>query len=281
MPRKKNPNNNYFNESVEEAVHAFNASTDERERNKIFSIVYPALCKIAEVWRNKIKPTYIELPPEELEMDCIAFMLEKLPMVKRGKGKAFSYLTVTARNYYIQSNMTAYRKKLKTDSIDALSDKFDIEDVPSNRAEQMELNGNIFDKFLEYVDENFDDIFPTKKHKVFGSVLIEKIKSTGLSEDFNRRKFLNEVSEETGIERGIVTKHVNRVASHFSVFKDYFETYGVKPKFQEKVHITEKDAEYIRKHYEHYSKHNGVNGISRKLGIPYHIVLEWVNQYKN
>jgi hypothetical protein len=278
MPRKKNPNNNYFNESVEEAVHLYNVSTNERERNKLFSIVYPALGKIAEVWRNKIKPVYVEIPANELEMDCVTFMLEKLPMVKRGKGKAFSYLTVTARNYYIQENMRWYAKHKKNPSIDALTNNFDIEDVPSNRVEQMEESAKLFDTFMEYVDENFDDMFPTKKHKLFATAFIEKVKTQGLAEDFNRRKFLNEVSAETGIERGVITKHVNRVASHFTTFKEYYEVYGVKPEFKEKVHVSEKDAEYIRKHYQHYSKHNGVNGISRKLGINYNVVLEWVKK---
>ena len=110
MPRPKNPNNNYFNSNVETAIHLYNLSTDNIEKNKIFNIVYPALAKLAQVWRNKIKPVYVELPPEELEMDCIAFMLERLHMVKEGKGKAFSYLTVTARNYYIQENMKGYSK---------------------------------------------------------------------------------------------------------------------------------------------------------------------------
>jgi hypothetical protein len=278
MPRPKNPNNNYFNESVEEAVHSYNLSTDEREKNKLFSIIYPALAKIAQVWRNKIKPTYVEIQDDELEMDCITYMLERLHMVKKGKGKAFSYLTVTARNYYIQENMKWYAKHKKNPSIDALSDKFDVEDVPSNRVEEMEASGKLFDTFMEYVDENFDEIFPTKKHKIFANVFMEKVKTKGLSLDFNRRKFLNEVSAETGIERGTITKQVSRVATQFTIFKEYYDMYGTKPTFKEKNTISDKDAEYIRKYYKHYSKTYGVNGISRKLGIPYDVVLDWVNQ---
>lgn len=278
MPRKPNPNNNYFNSSVEEAIHAYNICDDEREKNKLFAIIYPALAKLSEVWRNKIKPTYIEIPPDELEMDCITFMLEKLHMVKEGKGKAFSYLTVTSRNYYIQENMKWYAKHKKNPSIDALCDNYDIEDVPSNRVEEMEASAKLFDTFLEYVNENFDEIFPTKKHKLFANVFMEKVRTKGLSLDFNRRKFLNEVSAETGIERGSVTKQVNRVASQFTTFKEYYDVYGTKPEFKEKKTISDKDAEYIRKHYQHYSKTYGVNGISRKLGIPYDVVLDWVNQ---
>jgi hypothetical protein len=275
MPRPKNPNNQYFNSDVEEAIHTYNVSTDEDERRKLFRIIYPALAKVAEVWRNKIKPVYVLLSPEELELDCIAFMVDKLPMVKRGKGKAFSYLTVTAHNYYIQANMVAYTKR-KKNSLISLSDKFDIEDVPSDRVEQMEASSELFDKFIEYIDENFDEIFPTKKHKLFGSVFMEKVKTDGLSESFNRRKLLNDVCELTGIERGTITKHVSRVASHFTIFKEYYEMYGNKPEFKERLTVTEKDAVYIRKNYVHYSKRNGVNGISRRLGIKYDVVLEWI-----
>ena len=275
MPRPKNPNNQYFNSDVEEAIHTYNVSTDEDERRKLFRIIYPALAKVAEVWRNKIKPVYVLLSPEELELDCIAFMVDKLPMVKRGKGKAFSYLTVTARNYYIQANMVAYTKR-KKNSLISLSDKFDIEDVPTDRVEQMEASSELFDKFIEYIDENFDEIFPTKKHKLFGSVFMEKVKTDGLSESFNRRKLLNDVCELTGIERGTITKHVSRVASHFTIFKEYYEMYGNKPEFKERLTVTEKDAVYIRKNYVHYSKRNGVNGISRRLGIKYDVVLEWI-----
>lgn len=276
MPRKKNPTNNYFNQEVENAIQSFNETTDERERNNLFKTIYPALQKMAEVWRNKIKPTYVELPAEELEADCVTYMLERLPMIKKGKGKGFSYLTVTARNFYIQLNQQAYRKKLKGYSLDTMPDNFDVEETVSNRVEEMEINGNLFDTFMEYVDDNFDSMFAAKQQKEFGRILIDKIKSDGLSEHFNRRKLLNDVSKETGIARGLVTKHVNRVASFYSTFKEYYEIYGVKPKFKEKVFITQDDEEYIRKNYQHYSKHNGLMGISRQLGINYDVLRNWV-----
>jgi hypothetical protein len=276
MPRKKNPNNNYFNESVENAVHAFNKSTDDRERNKLFSIIYPALCKIAQVWRNKIKPVYVELPDEELEMDCVSFMLEKIPMIKEGKGKAFSYLTVTAKHYYMIQNQLAYKKRLKGYSLDSLPDTFDIPDEISDRVEQMEWNGTLFDTFMEYVDDNFETMFAASKQKLFANAFFKKIKEFQFSDEINRRKLLNELSEETKIERGIVTKHINRISSFYTSFKDYFETYGIKPKFKEKLHITKEDEDYIRKNYQHYSKHYGLNGLSRKLGIKYEVLKQWV-----
>jgi hypothetical protein len=276
MGRKKNPNNNYFNQDVETAIHLYNLSTDDREKNKLFNTIYPALAKVAEVWRNKIKPVYVELTPEELEMDCITFMLERLHMIKEGKGKAYSYLTVTARNYYIQENMKGYAKKLKGYSLETMPDTFDVPEVITDRVEQMEWNSVLFDSFMEYMEENFENIFVSKAQKRFGECFIVKIKENVLRTDFNRRRVLNEITSETGIERGQITKHVSRVASQFSTFKDYYEKWGKKPEFKQKVEITESDKEYIKKHYQHYSKRNGLQGISRKLGLEYDIVKAYV-----
>lgn len=277
MPRKKTTNL-YFHQGVEDAIHQFNKCDDERERNRLFRIIYPALAKLAEVWRNKIKPTYIELPPEELEMDCITFLLEKIHMVKEGKGKAFSYLTVTARNYYIMNNDIAYRKRLKGYSLDAMHENFDVEEVVSDRVEQMEHNAELFTLFVEYMEENFDNMFPATKQKVFAKPFIDKIKTYGIDVEFNRRDMLNELAEETGIQRGLVTKHVNRIASFYSSFRDYYEKYGAKPQFKEKMYVSATDEQYIKKNYEHYSKHNGLNGISRQLGINYDVLRKWVKE---
>lgn len=278
MGRKKNPNNNYFNESVENAIHSFNLSKNDRERNEIFKTIYPALCKVAEVWYNKIKPVYVDLEPLELQADCVTFLLEKLPMIKEGKGKAFSYLTVTAKHYYMLANQSAYKNRLRTDSLEGMYDGFDIEEIPSDRVEQMEWNSKLFDTFLEYMEENIDDMFPKKSYKRFAQPFINKVKSYGIGVEFNRRQMLNELANETGIERHILTKHVNRVAAFYSTFKDYYEVYGIKPEFKEKLHITQADEEYIRKNYQHYSKHNGLNGISRQLGINLNVLKNWIKE---
>jgi len=280
MPKPKNPNNQYFHSGVEDAIHQYNVSTDESEKNKLFRIIYPALAKVAEVWYNKIKPGYVELPMEDLQADCLCFLVQKMHMIKEGKGKAFSYLTVTARNYYIQQNMIAYRKKLKGYSLDSLPDTFDIEDVETDRVEQMELNGALFDSFMEYIEENFGAMFPTKSQSVFGEFLIPKLKENLLIMDSNRRQILNEIASESGIDRGVVTKHLSKVASQFSTFKKYYVQFGKKPEFKRKLHLTKSDKGYLIKNYKHYSKTFGVEGMARQLGVEYEVVKKWVTERK-
>lgn len=278
MPRKKSTSNQYFNSDVEDAVHQYNISTSQSEKNKLFRIIYPALFKIAEVWYNKIKPTYVELSSEDLQADCLSFLCEKLHMIKEGKGKAFSYLTVTARNFYIQENMKGYKVTLKKLSLDSMPPTFDVEETGSDRVERMEINGALFDAFLEYIEFNFDKLFTRPKHKTFGECLIRKVKENTLNPEFTRRDMLNKIAAETGIDRGIVTKHLSKIASQFSLFKEYYVEFGKMPEaYSEKLSLSEKDKEYIKTHYKHYSKRNGLQGISRQLGVGYDLCKEFVD----
>jgi hypothetical protein len=174
--------------------------------------------------------------------------------------------------------MIAYRKKLKGYSLDALPDTFDIEDVETDRVEQMELNGALFDSFMEYLEENFGAMFPTKSQRKFGEFLIPKLKENLLIMDSSRRTILNEIASESGIDRGIVTKQLSKVASQFSVFKKYYVEFGKKPEFEKKLHLTKSDKGYIIKNYKHYSKTFGLQGMARQLGVEYEVVQKWAKE---
>jgi hypothetical protein len=280
MPRKKNPNNNYFHEGVEQAILDYNKADSSVERDKIFTIIYPALCKIAEVMYNKIKPTYADGDGLEIQNDCVVFMLSKLDKIVEGKGKAFSYMTVTARNYYIQLNMKAYKDVKKTISFKDLSENFDIEDVPSNRPEQIELNCTIYEKFLMYLEEHFDKIFLTRHKKIFGRALLNKLNSFDLLEkDVNRRKILNELFEDTGVNRNNITKYINLVSGHYTTFKEAYLRDGSVNYFIDKTKLTADDKRYIDENYQAYSKHKGNNGLGRILGVNTSVITEYIKQY--
>ena len=109
MPRKKNPANNYFHEGIEEAIQLYNKSESELERNRLFTLIYPALAKISEVYYNKIKPVYMEGEPLDIQMDCTCYLTERLHRIVEGKGKAFSYFTICAG---IRNNIKQYKKHL-------------------------------------------------------------------------------------------------------------------------------------------------------------------------
>jgi hypothetical protein len=89
---------------------------------------------------------------------------------------------------------------------------------------------------------------------------------------------LNEIASESGIDRGVVTKHLSKVASQFSAFKKYYVEFGKKPEFEKKLQLTKSDKGYIIKNYKHYSKKFGLEAMARQLGVEYEVVKNWVSQ---
>jgi len=151
MPRKKNPNNQYFNQEVEDAVCAYLNSTDDNERNKLFKIIYPALCKIAQVWYHKVKFSYSDDDMEDVMANCVAWLVEKMPMFKCGMGtKAYSYYSVTARFYYIQLANKNYRYFQKFIPLSEMTSNWDVQNEDAIKERQDE-NAALYYAFLEYL----------------------------------------------------------------------------------------------------------------------------------
>jgi hypothetical protein len=269
MPRKKNPNNNYFHEGIEQAILLYNKSESELERNRIFVNIYPALAKISEVMFNKIKPTYVEGDPMDIQMDCTAFLTQKLPFIKEGKGKAFSYMTVTARNFYIQANMIAYKKVNKVVSLDYINENWDIQDTSDDRVEQMEDSAKLLSAFVDYIDEHKEKFVHTKKGNVVVQAVIDFLRDVDSIEDFNRRNIMNDLTEINGykVDRHYITKVFNRLQLHYGVFSREWKKTGKAIPFWDKNELTPDEIKYC---IENYLPNKGVNsivGLSKRFNV--------------
>lgn len=283
MGRKKNPNNNYFHEGVEEAIHLYNKSESELERNRLFLIIYPALAKISEVMYNKVKPTYMEGEMEDIQMDCTCYLAERLYRVKEGKGKAFSYMTVCARNYYIFHNTRGYTGTKKTLKLDYLNENWDIADDSSERLDEIEHTSGLLHAFADYLDDNKDKLTSIAARK-FLPVLTEVIKlmrDVDSIEDFNRRTIMNNLTEIDGkqIDRHYITKVFNRIASHYDTFRREWDTSQKPMKFLNKKVLNKEEIQFCIEHYNplHNRKYS-VCGFARKFGVDEYTVRKQLSE---
>ena len=272
MGRKKNPNNNYFHEGIEEAIHLYNNSQSELERNRLFLIIYPALAKIAEVYYNKIKPTYIDGEQEEIQMDCICYLSERLFRIKEGKGKAFSYMTVCARNYYIFHNMRGYSGTKKTLKLDHLNENWDIADDTDIRLDEIEHTSGLLNAFADYLEINKDKL-TTSAAKKFVPVLDEIIKlmrDVDSIENFNRRDLMNNLTLINGkeIDRHYITKVFNRISSHYDTFRKEWDRTGKPIKYLNKEELTENEIQFCIENYSPLlNRKYSVSGFARIFGV--------------
>jgi hypothetical protein len=271
MPRKKNPNSasNYFNESVEEAIKLYNKAETQTERDRLFRVIYPAIYKIAEVMYNKIKPTYMDGEMLDIMMDCTSYLSERMCRIKEGKGKAFSYFTVCARNYYIFHNMRGYTGTKKTLKLDYLNENWDIADDSSKRLEEMEISAKLLHAFVDYMAENKDRFVSTKKGNIVVAAVIDFLRDIDSIEDFNRRNIMNDLTEINGykIDRHYITKVFNRLQMHFSVFsKEWLKT-GKPIPFWDKAELTEEEVKFCVENYTPNKGGLSIVGLSKKFNV--------------
>jgi hypothetical protein len=271
MPRKKNPNSasNYFNESVEEAIQLYNVAETQLEKDRLFRIIYPAIYKIAEVMYNKVKPTYMDGEMLDIMMDCTAYLTERMYRIKEGKGKAFSYFTVCARNYYIFHNSRAYTGTKKTLKLDYLNENWDIADDTSKRTEEMEDSAKLFHAFVDYIDDNKDKFVNTKKGNVVVSALVDFLRDVDSIEDFNRRNIMNDLTEINGykVDRHYITKVFNRLQMHFNVFsREWFKT-GKSIPFWDKDELTTEEIKFCVENYVPNKGGYSIVGLSKRFNV--------------
>jgi len=277
MPRPKNPNNQYFNQKVEDAVCAYLNTTDQVEREKHFRIIYPALCKIAEVWYHKLKFSYSDDNMEDDMAGCVAWLVEKMDKFQCGKGtKAFSYYTVTAKFYYIQLSNKNYKYFQKNIPLSSMTENWDVENSDSEDNIKLESAQFLFD-FIDYLNTNFDSIFPTR-YKHFARIVLDTITNYEDIEDFRNRKVLQVIYKRGNIsenEKTKINRAINIMISQLTLFKKRWLKDDSSMELLVKNYLTNEEKEIIKNTIRLGIKNNGATELARNFGVSIDIVMDY------
>ena len=100
----------YFTYITDKAIIAYNNEPSFAKRNKVFRefINYP-FNKLVENIYHTFRFSYFDVPYEDIKAEVVAFLTEKIGKFKEGKGKAFSYFSIVAKNYLILHNNKNYK----------------------------------------------------------------------------------------------------------------------------------------------------------------------------
>jgi hypothetical protein len=268
MPKKKNPNNNYFNQEVEDAVCVYLNSDDHNERERAFRLIYPALNKIAEVWFNKLKISYVDTDMQDMMADCVAHIVEKMHMFECGKGtKAFSYFTVMAKFYYMIHNQRNYKYFQKYIPISYMSVTFDRPNTDERDSKASEAK-SLLEGFSMYLELNLEKILPNKNHRPVGVYLVDLLNNFERVEDFNRRKIVNTMASVKGMPlRHTITNVMNDITAQFNVFKKRWETGNTSLNYIDKTELTEEEKELVDTILDVDGIKFGITKLAKKIGI--------------
>lgn len=283
MPRgrKKNPENNYFNPAVEEAVCKYINATTQREREESFKLIYPAFLKIAEVMLNKMKISYFDTSKEDFMADAVAFMVEKLPKFNCGAGKkAFSYFTVVCKHYLILQNNKNYKHLKRSDSLSEWdTEQYDVMDTSIPRDEQRNENARLLEGFTNYLKINFDELFGKSKSKQIGTALLDVLDKWEDIETITERKVHAIIFDKVSVgHRQNYKRMFNVIASQYVLFKDRWIEGDESFDLIATNRLSEENINYIHLNFKPYTRTNGAVALAKKLGIRYELVANYIRE---
>jgi len=278
MPRKKNPDNNYFNQAVEDAVCIYLNSTDERERNQQFKIIYPALQKIAEVWFNKLKISYYDTDGIDMQMDCVAHIVEKMHMFECGKGtKSFSYFTVMAKFYYMLNNEKNYKYFKRYTPMSYMAITFDKPNTDERDAKAKESK-MLLEAFTLYLELNIERIIPKARYRPVGTYIINLLNNFETVEEINRRKIVNQMGSVKGMPpRNHITKIMNNLTAQFNLFRKQWMDGDTSLNYIEKTTLSREEKLLIKQKFKKDTVMLGVTKLAKELGVTEPVLREYIN----
>lgn len=224
MPRKKSPRQ-YFTQETEDAIILYNKTDNKLYRDKIYKDhIQKSFEKLAEIVYNKWKFTYFDDDPQDVMAEVVAFMIEKIHMFQEGKGKAFSYFTIVARNYLILNNNSNYKRYKDTDVMSNMPENWDTEN--NFREETFNDEYKTFNKrMLVYWDIHLENHFPKRRDMQIADAVLELFRRAEYIENFNKKSLYLLIREMTGHPTHYITKVLNKMKSkQLELYNEYMDT---------------------------------------------------------
>ena len=224
---RKRTKKRYFTEDTDLAIKQYLASSNQEERDYIFSsrIHYP-FYKLAENLIHTFKFYYTEVDDlEDLKHEVICFLLEKLDYFKPERGtKAFSYFSIVGKNYLILYNNNNYKKKKqKADPLAADEDEGVLRQL--GRDERKQEIKDFIDYFTEYIDKYMFTMFKKDKDRKVCDAINILFKRRENLEIFNKKALYIYIREMTEVETPVITKVTKALKK---VYKELYNEYAEK-----------------------------------------------------
>ncbi len=213
---RKPTKNMYFTYVQDKAIVAYNAETVQSKRNKVFRehINYP-FNKLVENIYHTFRFSYFDVPYEDIKAEVVAFLTEKIGKYQEGKGKAFSYFSIVAKNYLIIQNNANYAKmKMRTDTTEIDSNRNISAEVSLN--DHQESLRDFINLWVIWYDEHINTIFYNKRDIMVADTILEIFRIRDNIENFNKKALYILIRERTGLKTQNITKVLNIMKRDFS-----------------------------------------------------------------
>tara|TARA_B100000482_G_scaffold168658_1_gene134122 strand:- start:939 stop:1424 length:486 start_codon:yes stop_codon:yes gene_type:complete len=143
---------------------------------------------------------------------------------KEGKGKAFSYFSIVAKNYLILHNNKNYKNYKIHDKMEVLDYGSNIKEK-QNISDVADFNKEYVNEMLEYWDNNLTNIFRRQKDILVADAVLEMFRRRDNIENFNKKALYILIREMTGSKTQHITRIVNLMKKYnANLTKEFQET---------------------------------------------------------
>ena len=220
----------YFTYITDKAIIAYNTEPSWSKRNRVFKefINYP-FNKLVENIYHTFKFSYFDVPYEDVKAEVVAFLTEKIGKFKEGKGKAFSYFSIVAKNYLIIQNNANYAKLKARRGLEIIDDRRNIQSEMA-LSDRQEALKDFTNQWVEWYDSNINRVFSNKRDIIVADTILELFRIRDNIENFNKKALYILIRERTGLKTQNITKVLNVMK------RDYAKMYSV---YQKSGHIVD------------------------------------------
>ena len=218
----------YFSKATEEAIIQYNEEEDINIRNTIYEnkIKY-SFEKLVENIFNTFKFTYFDNSPLEIQKETVSHLVSNIHKFQAGKGKAFSYFSIVAKNYLIFHNNSNYKR---------FNQHVDIAETPSESSVCLQTEDEHYKNvqtqelmrlLVDYWEKNLKKIFSKEKDLNIAYAVIELFRNCDRLETFNKKTLYLYIREISGCKTQQVTKVINKMKNYQNTIMQSYLNRGV------------------------------------------------------
>ena len=234
MPRKakKGSPRYYFTQDTENAIIRHNKEERPYMRERIYNEhIRTAFEKLAENIIHTFKFYYFDVPSEDVKHEVVSFLYMNMHKFTEGKGKAFSYFSIVAKNYLILHNNNNY-KKLKQHEGEEVTDYKRDPLSEAAREDLLDAKKEYIDMFVEYWTNNLTTVFKRKQDMDVANSVIYLMEQRENIENFNKKALYILIREMTNSNTQHITRVINVMKKHHvNLQKNYLATGSIETKW--------------------------------------------------
>jgi hypothetical protein len=244
----------YFTQEAEDAIVAYNGSTCEVERSKLYAAhIHWPFYKLTQNIIHTFKFYHTEVENlEDLQHELMVFLLSKIHLFDPSRGaKAYSYFGTAVKRWLIVYNQKNYSNKLKNIPITELSNYSNQDTTSPNFITSKRMNSEVksiiegketfdsdelgfkgykekdrlslfIDEYVEYCTERIYEFFPKEYDAQIADSILELFRKRDVIDIFNKKALYIYIREMIDVKTPKITKIANQL---YKIFKKKYMFY--------------------------------------------------------